>query len=327
MTFANPHFLYLLLAVPPVVVWHLKRGSKSEADIKFSTLDPFLEVPKVGRERYRHLPFILRVAALILMVIAFARPQRVSRGQKIFTEGIDIVLLVDVSGSMLAEDFQPNRIEAAKAVAASFIDGRISDRIGLVIFAAESFTQCPLTLDYRVLKDLLAKVKSGLLEDGTAIGMAIANGVNRLKDSKAKSKVMILLTDGMNNRGEIDPVTAAQIARTFGVKIYTVGVGTRGVAPYPVQTPFGIQYQNVQVEVDEETLKKVADMTGGQYFRATDNQTLKSIYEEIDQMEKTKMEVQVYRKYDDRYGAWVGASVILIAIELALSGTWLRKLP
>ncbi len=198
------------------------------------------------------------------VVVALARPQSTSQGENIYTEGIDIALLLDISGSMLAEDFQPNRIQAAKEVAQNFIDGRANDRIGLVIFAGQSFTQCPMTLDYRVLKNLLRQVKPGMVEDGTAIGMAIAQGVNRLKDSKAKSKVMILLTDGVNNRGEIDPITAAQIAQSFGIRIYTVGVGTVGEAPYPVQTPFGIRYQNVPVDVDEKTLKAIAEMTGAE---------------------------------------------------------------
>jgi Ca-activated chloride channel family protein len=228
---------------------------------------------------------------------------------------------------MLAEDFQPNRIEAAKSVAASFVDGRISDRIGLVVFAGESFTQCPLTLDYRVLKDMLGDVKSGLLEDGTAIGMAVANGVNRLKESQAESKVMILLTDGVNNRGEIDPITAAQIAQTYGIKMYTVGVGTKGMAPYPVQTPFGTRYQNVPVEVDEATLKKVAEMTGGNYYRATDNKKLEAIYAEIDRLEKSRMEVRVYRRYTETFHAWVGLSLLLAVMEIGLSNTIFRKIP
>jgi Ca-activated chloride channel family protein len=267
------------------------------------------------------------MVVLCVLVIALARPQSVSSDEEITTEGIHIVLLLDVSGSMLAEDFKPNRIGAAKSVASSFVDGRISDRIGLVVFAGESFTQCPLTMDYRVLKELLEGVKSGLLEDGTAIGMAVANGVNRLKDSQAESKVMILLTDGVNNRGEIDPLTATQIAENYGIKIYTVGVGTIGTAPYPVQTPFGTRYQNIPVEVDEETLKKVAAMTGGRFYRATDNRKLEAIYAEIDELEKTEMEVRVYRKYAELFYGWIGLALFLVVLEFGLSNTLYRKIP
>jgi Ca-activated chloride channel family protein len=236
-------------------------------------------------------------------------------------------MLLDISGSMLAEDFKPNRIEAAKQVASDFIDGRTTDRIGLVIFAGQSFTQCPMTTDYRVLKGLLRQVKPGMVEDGTAIGLAIAQGVNRLKDSKAKSKVMILLTDGVNNRGEIDPITAAQIAQTFGIRIYAIGVGTIGEAPYPVQTPFGVRYQNVPVDVDEKTLQKIAEMTSGQYFRATNNRSLKAIYNEIDEMEKTRIEVKAYRSYTEMFYMWVFAGLAALLIEFALSSVILRKVP
>ncbi len=327
VTFANPAFLYLLLIVPLVILWYVWRHERRSPGYRYSSLVPFERIRPTWREQLRHLPFILRVLVLAALIVAFARPQRVSSGEEITTEGIDIVLLLDVSGSMLAEDFQPNRIEAAKSVASSFVEGRISDRIGLVVFAGESFTQCPLTLDYRVLKNLLSEVKSGLLEDGTAIGMAIANGVNRLKESQSKSKVMILLTDGVNNRGEIDPVTAAQIAQTFGIKIYTVGVGTMGTAPYPVQTPFGTRYQNVPVEVDEETLKKIADLTGGKTYRATDNRKLEAIYAEIDRLEKTRIDVRVYRRYSELFYGWVGLGLILLVAEFGLSKTTFRKIP
>lgn len=327
VTFANPAFLYLLLIVPLVIVWYIWRHERRSPGYRYSSLVPFEEIGPTWREQLRHLPIVLRVLVLAALIIAFARPQRVSSGEEITTEGIDIVLLLDVSGSMLAEDFEPNRIEAAKAVALSFINGRISDRIGLVVFAGESFTQCPLTLDYRVLNELMGEVKSGLLEDGTAIGMAIANGVNRLKDSEAESKVMILLTDGVNNRGEIDPITAAQIAQTFGIKMYTVGVGTMGTAPYPVQTPFGTRYQNVPVEVDEGTLKQVAEMTGGTYYRATDNRKLEAIYAEIDRLEKTKIDVRVYRRYTELFYGWVGLGLLLVLTEVGLSSTVLRRIP
>jgi Ca-activated chloride channel family protein len=245
----------------------------------------------------------------------------------VYTEGIDIVLLLDISGSMLAEDFQPNRIGAAKEVAQNFVDGRVNDRMGLVVFAGQSFTQCPMTLDYRVLKNLMRQVKPGMVEDGTAIGMGIAQGVNRIKESKAKSKVMILLTDGVNNRGEIDPVTAGELAHSFDIRIYTIGVGTIGEAPYPVQTPFGVRYQNIPVEVDEKILQKIADMTGGQYFRATNNRALKQIYEQIDKMEKTRMEVRAYRSFAELFSPWAALALLLLLAEIMLRGTLLRKLP
>jgi len=325
--FEDPVFLYGLLVIPLMAAWYIRRHRAVLTDIRYSTLLPFAGLKPGVKERLRHLPFILRMAVIALLIVAFARPQTSSHGENIYTEGIDIVLLLDISGSMLAEDFQPNRIDAAKDVAQNFIDGRKNDRIGLVIFAAQSFTQCPMTLDYRVLKSMLRQVKPGMVEDGTAIGMAIAQGVNRLKDSKAKSKIMILLTDGVNNRGEIDPITAAQIAHTFGIRIYTVGVGTVGEAPYPVQTPFGVRYQNIPVDVDEATLQKIAEITDGQYFRATNNRTLKQIYAEIDKLEKTRIEVKSYRSYTELFYEWASVGLVLLIVEFGVAGTILRKLP
>lgn len=327
ISFANPVFLYGLLLIPVLVLWYIKRHRVSTSEIRFSTLLPFSRTAPTLKERLRHGPFILRMLLLSLLIVAFARPRTSSQGENIYTEGIDIAMLLDISGSMLAEDFRPNRIEAAKQVASDFIDGRTTDRIGLVIFAGQSFTQCPMTTDYRVLKGLLRQVKPGMVEDGTAIGMAIAQGVNRLKDSKAKSKVMILLTDGVNNRGEIDPLTAAQISQTFGIRIYTIGVGTIGEAPYPVQTPFGIRYQNMPVDVDEKTLQKIAIMTNGQYFRATNNRSLKAIYDEIDEMEKTRIEVKAYKSYTELFSGWAIAGLIALVLEFTFSNTLLRKLP
>jgi Ca-activated chloride channel family protein len=327
VSFASPGFLYGLLVIPLLVGWYIRRHKEDTSDIRYSTLLPFRSLKPGLRERLRHLPFALRMLGVALLVVALARPQTTASGQNIYAEGIDIAMLLDISTSMLAEDFQPNRVEAAKDVALHFIDGRQNDRIGLVVFAGQSFTQCPMTLDYRVLKNLLRQVKPGMVEDGTAIGMAMAQGVNRLKDSKAKSKVMILLTDGMNNRGEIDPLTAAQIAQTFKIRIYTIGVGTVGEAPYPVQTPFGIRYQNVPVDVDEKTLAQIADMTDGRYFRATNNKALKEIYDEIDKLEKTRIEVKAYRSYTELFYPWAGLGLLFVLIELLLSGTLLRKLP
>lgn len=325
--FGSPVYLYGLLCIPVLVYWYYKRHRAQWSELRYSTLAPFASVKQTMKERFRHVPFALRMLGIALLIIALARPQTTSSGENIYTEGIDIAMLLDVSTSMLAEDFTPNRVSAAKAVAQDFIDGRTHDRIGLVIFAGQSFTQCPMTLDYRVLKSQLRQVKPGVVEDGTAIGMAIAQGVNRLKDSKVKSKVMILLTDGVNNRGEIDPITAAQIAQTFGIRIYTIGVGTIGEAPYPVQTPFGIRYQNIPVEVDEKTLQAIATMTDGKYFRATNNRTLKEIYNEIDKLEKTRVEVRAYRSYAELYYVWAGLGLLVLLTEFVLRGTVLRKIP
>jgi Ca-activated chloride channel homolog len=327
ITFANPGLLLLLLIVPVLSVWYWYRLRSKESDVRYSTLQPFASIKLTNRERLRHLPFILRMLVLALVIIGLARPQSTSRGENVYSEGIDIVLALDISGSMLAEDFQPNRIEAAKNVAQDFIGGRTNDRIGLVIFSGESFTQCPLTVDYTVLKSLIKPLKSGMIEDGTALGLGLANAVNRLKDSKAKSKVIILLTDGVNNRGEIDPITAAQIAQSYGIRVYTVGVGTIGDAPYPVQTPFGTRYQMVPVDIDEKTLREIAHMTDGKYFRATDNRKLKSIYQEIDQLEKTRIEVRSYRRYYELYYSLIFAALFLLMVDVGLSKTFLKKLP
>jgi Ca-activated chloride channel homolog len=328
ITFANPEILWSLLCIPLIIAWYINRHKKNTSDVRYSTLSAFSQVKPTFKERLRHLPFVLRLLVIVLLLVGFARPRTTSRSENVFTEGIDIVLVFDISGSMLAEDLRPNRIEAARQVMMDFIDGRTNDRIGLVIFSGESFTQCPMTLDYRVLKNQLRSVKQGIIEDGTAIGMGLAQAVNRLKDSKTKSKVMILLTDGVNNRGEIDPLTATQLAQTFGIRVYTIGVGTSaGEAPFPVQTPFGIRYQNMPVDVDEKTLTKIAEMTGGQYFRATNNRTLKQIYQDIDELEKTRIEVKAYRSYTELFYDWVLIGLIALALEQLLSNTYLRKLP
>ena len=327
VTFQYPFVLYFLLLIPLLAFWYWKRNKKSTPDITYSSLQMFDGVKPTLRERLIHLPAVLRVLAISFLIVALARPQSFSSGENVFTEGIDIAMLLDISGSMLAEDFEPNRLEAAKNVIDDFIAGRTSDKIGLVVFAGQSFTQCPLTIDYSVLRNLLKEIKSGMIEDGTAIGTAIANGVNRLKDSKAKSKIIILLTDGVNNSGEIDPITAAQIAKTFGVRIYTVGVGTRGEAPYPFNTPFGKRYQMVPVEIDEGVLQQVASITDGKYFRATDNTKLKEIYGEIDKLEKTRVEITSYRNATELFYGWAGLGLLLLVIETGLVRTWLRRLP
>jgi len=327
VTFAYPWILYFLLIVPLMAVWYWFKGKKTEPTLNYSSLKIFKELKPTWRERLKYLPVILRMIAVALLIIALARPQNFQSGENIYTEGIDISMVLDISGSMLAEDLKPNRLNAAKEVIDEFVQERTSDRIGLVVFARDAFTQCPLTIDYSVLRNLLGDIKSGMIEDGTAIGNAIANGVNRLKESQAKSKVMILLTDGVNNAGEVDPISAAQIAKTFNIRVYTIGVGTRGEAPYPVQTPFGTRYQMVPVEIDENVLKEIAKLTDGEYFRATDNKKLKEIYETIDRLEKTKVEITSYRNAKELYYSWLGGGVILLLLELGLSRTVLRKLP
>ncbi len=327
VTFAYPYLLYLLLLIPLMIFWYWKNYKKKNPALIFSTLSIFNKLKPTLRERIVHFPMILRMLGIGLLIVALARPQSFASGENVYTEGIDVAMLLDISGSMLAEDLKPNRLEAAKKVIKEFIAGRKSDKIGLVIFAGESFTQCPLTIDYSVLTGLLKEVKSGMIEDGTAIGNAIANGVNRLKDSKAKSKVMILLTDGVNNRGEVDPITAAQIAKQFGIRIYTVGVGTKGEAPYPVQTPFGKRYQMVPVDIDEGTLQQIASITDGKYFRATSTQKLKEIYKHIDKLEKTRIEVTSYRNATELFYNWAGLGILLLLLEFGLSRTYLRKLP
>lgn len=272
----------------------------------------------------RHLGIVLRSLAVAALIVALARPQTSLSWQNTTTEGIDIVIASDISGSMLAEDFTPNRLEAGKNIAIDFIKARPDDRIGLVIFSGESFTQCPFTIDHDVLINLFKDVKNGMIDDGTAIGMGLATAVNRLKDSEAKSKVIILLTDGSNNTGSIPPVTAAEIAKQFNIRVYTVGIGTHGYAPYPVQTPFGIQYQRMPVDVDEGTLTKIANITGGKYFRATDNRTLKNIYEHIDQMEKAKIAVTQYHKKTELFLPFALIALLCLTVEFLLKNTWLK---
>lgn len=327
ITFAYSWVLYFLLIIPVLVLWYLWQGRKKQSAISYSSIKIFDKVPSSFRVRLRHLPFIIRMLALGFLIIALARPQNFTAGQNVNAEGIDISMVLDISGSMLAEDFKPNRLEAAKDVIDNFVKGRTTDRIGLVIFSREAFTQCPLTIDYSVLRNLLSDIKTGMIEDGTAIGNGIANGINRLKDSDAESKVLILLTDGNNNAGEVDPISAAEIASTFGIRIYTIGVGTRGEAPYPVQTPFGTRYQMMPVEIDEVILKKIAELTGGEYFRATNNKALQDIYTRIDKMEKTKIEITSFRNAQELFAPWLFAGFILILLELLASKTILRKLP
>lgn len=327
ITFAYPFVLWFLLLVPALGYWFWKKRDQVSPNFTYSSLQVFGKAPRTLKEKLANLPSWLRLAAITFFIVAAARPQSYSSGQNMYTEGIDIAMVLDISGSMLSEDLKPNRIEAAKKVIDDFIAGRTNDRIGLVIFSQDAFTQCPLTIDYNVLRNLLKQVHSGMIDDGTAIGNAIANGVNRLKDSKSKSKVMILLTDGVNNAGEIDPITAAQIAQKFGVRIYTVGVGTMGEAPYPFQTPFGIRYQMIPVEIDENLLQQISNITGGKYFRATNNKKLEEIYNEIDRLEKTRVEVTSYRNAKELFYGWAFTGLFLLFAEVGLSRTYLRKLP
>jgi len=325
--FAYPDLLYLLLLVPVMIAWYVLRNRKSHPTIQISGLQPFNETPATWKQYFRHLPLILRMAAISLLILVIARPQSSESWENVTTEGIDIVIDLDISGSMLAEDLKPNRLEASKAVATEFISGRPDDRMGLVVFSGESFTQCPLTTDHTVLLNLFQGIESGIIEDGTAIGLGLANSVSRLKDSDAKSKVVILLTDGMNNRGEIAPVTAAEIAKTFGIRVYTIGVGSLGMAPYPFRTPFGIQYQNVKVEIDEEVLREIASLTGGKYFRATNNQKLREIYQEIDQMEKSRIDVKEIITKTEEYQKFLWLAIGLFLAEILLRLTLFKQNP
>jgi Ca-activated chloride channel homolog len=326
ISFADPNLLFLLLLVPAMIAYYVVKQHKASAAFHVPGLKQLEMAGSTFRNYLRHVLFALRTVGITLIIIALARPQATDKFQNVSTEGIDIVLTLDISGSMLARDFKPDRLEASKDVATEFISGRPYDRIGLVVFSGESFTQCPLTTDHAVLINLMREVQSGMIEDGTAIGMGLANAVNRIKDSEAKSKVIILLTDGINNRGEIAPATAAGIAKTYGIRVYTIGVGTQGMAPYPVQTPFGIQYQNMPVEIDEAILKEIAQTTGGKYFRATDNNKLVQVYNEIDKLEKSKIDVRQFTRKEEKYLTPAIIAFCLIMIEILLRMTVLKKL-
>ncbi|MBK6909875.1 MAG: VWA domain-containing protein [bacterium] len=327
MTFAHPEFFWLLLLFPALAYVHFFRESKRVTDFRFPTLAHVQAMGKTARVRLRHVPFLVRLVGLALLIVALARPQSFDSESKRSIEGIDIILCIDISTSMDAEDLKPDRLEAAKKVAADFVESREHDRIGIVPFAAQSFTQVPLTTDHQVVLSLLSQIQMRMVEDGTAIGMALATSANRLRESDAKSKVIILLTDGQNNRGEIDPLTAAQAAQALNIRIYTIGVGTHGTAPYPVETVFGKRYQNVPVSIDEDMLKEIANSTGGRYYRATDEASLAHIYSEIDRLERTKIQVEEYKETAELYGPWLASALLCLALEALLSLTWFRKLP
>lgn len=332
MTFANIEYFLLLLLLIPYILWYVLKSKGKEPALSVSDTTVYRHAPKSYKNRLIHAPFILRLLTFATVVAVLARPQTSNSWKNKRAEGIDIMLAVDVSTSMLAEDLKPNRLEAAKQVACEFIAGRPDDNIGLTIFAAEAFTQCPMTTDHAVLTNLFNGIRAdialrGMIEDGTAVGMGIANAVSRLKDSKAKSKVVILLTDGTNNAGAISPLTAAEIAKSFGIRVYTIGVGTNGMAPYPEIVGGSVHYLRVPVEIDTKTLAAIAGKTDGEFYRATDNKKLEEVYEEIDKLEKTKMSVRQYSKRHEAYAlfAWIAAAALLC--EILLRMTVLKKIP
>ena len=332
MEFANKGFFLLLLLLIPYLVWFLMFRKKSEPTMRMSDTNAYRYAPRSWKVTLMPLQLLLRIATFVLVVIVLARPQTSNSWKNETVEGIDIMLAMDVSTSMLAEDLSPNRIEAAKKVAAEFIAGRPDDNIGLTIFAGESFTQCPMTLDHASLLNLLHSVRTdiaatGLIQDGTAVGMGLANAVARLKDSKAKSKVIILLTDGSNNMGDISPMTAAEIAKSLGIRVYTIGVGTKGTARYPLQVGGSVQYVNLPVEIDTETLSSIAAATDGNFYRATNTRELRNIYQEIDQLEKTKLNVKQYSKRYEAYQPFALAAIVTLLLEILLRITIFRRIP
>lgn len=327
ISFVNAEYFWLFLIIPVIFLFEILYKRRKKSAIVASEIPKSIAGTKTLRQRFSFLPILLRYVALSLMIVALARPQLINSSKDINTEGIDIVIALDVSSSMEAEDFKPNRLEAAKEKAKDFIDYRINDRIGLVIFSAESFTQCPVTSDHTILKSFFKDIKTKMLEDGTAIGMGLSTSISRLKDSKSKSKVIILLTDGMNNTGKISPLTATDLAKSYGIRVYTIGVGTNGKAPYKIDTPFGKQYMYVEVEIDEPLLRQIAEETGGKYFRAANNAGLEEIYRSIDKMEKTKIKEKSYTHKEDKFYPFVFAAIVLLLSEFLLGTFVFNKLP
>jgi Ca-activated chloride channel homolog len=325
ITFGQPWFFALFALLPLLVVWYIYKGNRQQGAIIIS--DASAQGLTSWKNGLRHLPFVLRLLALSSIIIALARPQTKFDLQQTEGEGVDIMLCLDVSGSMTAQDLLPNRLEAAKAVAADFVNRRSADRIGIVIFAGESFTQCPITTDHSVLLTAIENIHNGLLEDGTAIGSGLGTSVDRIRNSKSKSKIIILLTDGENNGGLIDPKTAKEIAKAFAIKVYTIGVGTDGYAPQPFNTPLGVQMQNVKVTIDEKLMREIANETGGKYFRAMDNEGLKSIYNEIDRLEKSTVEVSTLSRSNEKFFPFIMAALALIILEVVCRFTIFRKFP
>jgi Ca-activated chloride channel family protein len=332
MEFANKEYLLLLLLLIPYIIWYVMYRKKTEPTMRMSDTFAFRYAAKSWKVILMPLSMILRMLAFVMIVLVLARPQTQNSWKSETVEGIDIMLAIDVSTSMLAEDLKPNRIEAAKQVASEFVVGRPNDNIGLTIFAGESFTQCPMTTDHTSLLNLLQNVRTdiaarGLIEDGTAIGMGLANAVSRLKESKAKSKVVILLTDGSNNRGDISPMTASEIAKSLGIRVYTIGVGTNNVAPYPMPVAGGVQYVNIPVEIDTKTLSEIALATEGDFYRATNTKELRKIYKEIDQLEKSKLNVKKFSKKYEAYQPFALAAVLILLLEILLRITIFRRIP
>lgn len=326
IAFKNPELLWLLVVLPLMVAYHVLLHRRNMPQFRYSGVAGVKRAASPRTAWLTHVPAALRTLAVGLLIVAVARPQSSSSWQDVTTEGIDIVLCLDISGSMLAEDFKPNRLEASKKVAMNFIRNRPTDRMGLVIFAAESFTQVPLTTDHSILLNLFQDVKTGMLQDGTAIGLGLATSVQRLKDSEAVSKVVILLTDGENNAGSIPPMTAAEIAREFGVRVYTIGVGTRGTAPFPQIDPFGrTRYFDMEVRINEPLMRQMAEVTGGKYFRATDNAALENVYAEIDALEKSKIDVTEYRKRKEEFLPFALFALLLLVGEVLVRQTILRS--
>ena len=326
--FADPYYLFLLVGVPLFVGWYYWKGRSYQTEIKLSDTSVFKVRKPSYKQILRHAMFTLRMIGYTALVLAVARPQSSSVTETISTEGIDIMLALDISGSMLAKDFKPNRVGAAKKVAEDFVEGRPNDRIGLVIFSGEAYTECPVTIDHAVLENQLNGVQIGDLSDGTAIGMGLGTAINRLKDSKAKTKVIILMTDGVNNMGFIDPLTAGQLAQKMNIRVYTIGIGTNGIAPFPVMLPNGqVGYQNAEVEIGEDLLKQIATETGGEYFRATDEKKLASIYKQIDKMEKTKIDVNSLKHHKEEYFWFAFAAALSLLLEMILRYTVLRSIP
>ncbi len=326
--FENPRILWLLLVLVPMVVYYVYRTLQGRAAIRLSTVRGVERLRHTYRYWLRHMPFVLRCAVVALVIFAMARPQSAEDRQNINAEGIDIVMALDISGSMLARDFQPDRLSAAKDIGSKFIFGRPTDRIGLVVFAGEAFTQSPITTDHVSLVNLMNQIEIGMIADGTAIGNGLATAVNRLKESDSPSKVIILLTDGVNNSGQIDPMTAAQIAADYGIRVYAVGIGSEGVAPTPTLNAWGgISFVQAKVEIDEDILRRIAEQTGGRYFRATDNTKLAEIYAEIDRLEKTRVEVENFVKYSEVYHGWLLLAIVLLVVEILSRYLFLRQIP
>jgi len=325
--FVQPDFLWILLIIPLLLFWYIRKNNIFRGDIVYSGLPGVAGHGKSYKTTLRHMQHVLRLLAIIALIVALARPKSSSSDKLVNVEGIDIVMAIDISGSMLAEDLKPNRIEAAKEVAAAFISKRPNDRIGLIAYSGVAFTQCPLTTDHAVLQTLLSNLKNNMVTDGTAIGDGLGLAVERLRHSEAISKVVVLLTDGINNMGFIDPLMAAQMASEYGIRIYTIGVGKKGKAPYPFRTPFGVQYDYLDVEIDEQMLESIAETSGGRYFRAVDNRTLQEIYDEIDMLERTKIEVAYFTRQNEKFHLFILLAIVFFLSELFLKYRLVRMLP